>query len=74
VQAQATPELPQGFDTATQITDLAQWLQRQQRPLHKRVWIASDRDHTALAVINVQVALGPRCIQVDPAPPPPSPI
>jgi len=33
---QALPELLHGFDTATQITAQAQWLQRQQRPLTPR--------------------------------------
>jgi len=74
VPAQALPELLQGFDTATQITALAQWLHRQQRPLPKRVWIATDPDHTARAVLNAQIALGPRGIQVGPPPPPPGPI
>ena len=64
--------LKQGFDTATQITALAQWLQ-QQHPLPKRVWIATDPDHTARAVLNAQIALGPRGIQVGPPPPPASP-
>jgi len=57
----------QGFDTVTQITALAQWLQRQQRPLPKRVSIATDPDHTARAVLNAQIALGPRGIKVGPA-------
>ena len=70
--AQAMPELLQGFDTATQITALAQWLQ-QQKPLPKRVWIATDPDHTARAVLNAQIALGPRGIHVGPLPPPASP-
>lgn len=62
----------QGFDTATQATALAQWFQ-QQYPLPKRVWIATDPDHTARAVLNAQIALGPRGIQVGPPPPPASP-
>jgi len=74
VQAQAIPELLQGFDTAMQITSLAQWLQRQQRPLPKRVWIVTDPDHPARAVLSAQIALGPRGIQVGPPPPPPCPI
>ena len=72
VPAQALPELLHGFDTATQITALAQWLQ-QQHHLPKRVWIATDPDHTARAVLNAQIALGPRGIQVGPPPPPASP-
>ena len=71
VPAQAMPELLQGFDTATQITALAQWLQ-QQKPLPKRVWIATDPDHTARAVLNAQIALGPCGILVVPPPPPAS--
>ena len=70
--AQAMPELLQGFDTATQITALAQWLQHQ-HPFPKRLWIATDPDHTARAVLNAQIALGPRGIQVGPPPPPASP-
>lgn len=70
--AHAMPELLQGFDTASQITALAQWLQ-QQHHLPKRVWIATDPDHTARAVLNAQIALGPRGIQVGPPPPPGSP-
>jgi len=38
------------------------------------VWIATDPDHTARAVLNVQIALGPRGIQVVPHLPPPGPI
>jgi hypothetical protein len=72
VPAQALPELQQCFDTATQITTLAQWL-KQQHPLPKWVWIATDPDHTARAVLNAQIVLGPRCIQVGPPPPPASP-
>jgi len=41
-------------------------LQRQQRPLPKRVWIVSDPDHTARAVLSPQITLGPRGIQVGP--------
>jgi hypothetical protein len=74
VPAQAIHELLQGFDTATQITALAQWLQRRQRPLPKRVWIATDPHYTAHTVLNAQIALGHRGIQVGPPPPPPGPI
>jgi len=49
-------------------------LQRQQRPLPKRVWIITDPDHTARAVLSAQIALGPRGIQVGPPPPLPCPI
>lgn len=63
------PELLQGFDTASQITALAQWPQ-QQHPLPKLVWIATDPDHIARAVLNAQIALGPRGIQMPPLPAP----
>ncbi|MCP9781585.1 MULTISPECIES: hypothetical protein [Cyanobium] len=67
---QAMSELLQGFDTATQITALAQWFAQQQSPRPLRVWIATDPDHTARAVLNAQIALGPLGIQVGPTPPP----
>jgi len=38
------------------------------------VWIATDPDHTARAVLNVQIALGPRGIQVVPHLSPPGTI
>jgi hypothetical protein len=41
--------------------------------LPKRVWIATDPDHTARAVLNAQIALGPCGIQLGPLLPPPSP-
>ena len=66
VPAQAMPELLQGFDTVIQITALAQLLQ-QQDPLPKRVWIATDPDHTARAVILARIALGSQGIRVGPA-------
>ena len=53
---QPTPELLQGFDTATQITALAHWLRHQPSPRIARVWIATDPDHTARAVV-----LAPHC-------------
>ena len=73
VPAQAMPELLQGFDTVIQITALAQLLQ-QQDPLPKRVWIATDPDHTARAVILARIALGSQGIRVGPTDlPTPSP-
>ena len=71
---QPTPELLQGFDTATQITALAHWLRRQPSPRSARVWIATDPDHTARAVILARIALGSQGIRVGPADlPTPSP-
>ncbi len=46
---QPTPELLQGFDTATPITVLAHWFRQQPSPSSARVWIATDPDHTARA-------------------------
>jgi uncharacterized SAM-binding protein YcdF (DUF218 family) len=65
--AQPTPELLQGFDTATQITALAHWLRHQPSPRIARVWIATDPDHTARAVILARIALGSQAIRVGPA-------
>ena len=71
---QPTPELLQGFDTATQITALAHWLRHQPSPRTARVWIATDPDHTARAVILARIALGSqgfalaRLIGLPPAP------
>ncbi len=71
---QPTPELLQGFDTATQITALAHWLRHQPSPRSARVWIATDPDHTARAVVLARIALGSQGIRVGPADlPPPSP-
>ena len=71
---QSTPELLQGFDTATQITALAHWLRHQPSPRSARVWIATDPDHTARAVVLARIALGSQGIRVGPADwPPPSP-
>jgi hypothetical protein len=71
---QPTPELLQGFDTATQITALAHWLRRQPSPRSARVWIATDPDHTARAVVLARIALGSQGIRVGPADlPTPSP-
>ena len=64
---QPTPELLQGFDTATQTTALAHWLRHQPSPRSARVWIATDPDHTARAVILARIALGSQGIRVGPA-------
>lgn len=64
---QPTPELLQGFDTATQITALAHWLRHQPSPRIARVWIATDPDHTARAVVLARIALGSQGIRVGPA-------
>jgi len=64
---QPTPELLQGFDTATQITALAHWLRHQASPRSARVWIATDPDHTARAVVLARIALGSQGIRVGPA-------
>ncbi|MCX5926807.1 MAG: hypothetical protein NTZ23_05740 [Cyanobium sp. LacPavin_0920_WC12_MAG_63_22] len=71
---QPTPELLQGFDTATQITALAHWLHHQPSPRSARVWIATDPDHTARAVVLARIALGSQGIRVGPTDlPTPSP-
>ena len=49
---QSTPELLQGFDTATQVIALFHWLRRQPSPRIARVFIANDPDHTARAVVS----------------------
>ena len=64
---QPTPELLQGFDTATQITALAHWFRHQPSPRSARVWIATHSDHTARAVILARIALGGQGIRVGPA-------
>ena len=64
---QPTPELLQGFDTATQITALAHWLRHQPSPRNARVWIATDPDHTVRAVVLARIALGSQGIRVGPA-------
>ena len=64
---QPTPELLQGFDTATQITALAHWLRHQPSPRSARVWIATDPDYTARAVVLARIALGSQGIRVAPA-------
>ena len=71
---QPAPELLQGFDTATQITPLAHWLRHQPSPRIARVWIATDPDHTARAVVLARIAFGSQGIRVGPADwPTPSP-
>ena len=64
---QPTPEMLQGFDTATQITALAHCLRHQPSPRIARVWIATDPDHTARAVVLARIALGSQGIRVGPA-------
>jgi len=63
---QPTAELLQGFDTATQITALAHWWRHQPSPRTARVWIATDPDHTAPAVVLARIALGSQGIRVGP--------
>ena len=71
---QPMPQLLRGYDTVTQITALANWLQHRQAPAPQRIWIATDPDHTARAVILARIALAGRGIQIQPDPPPtPSP-
>ena len=58
---QPMPELLRGYDTVTQITALANWLQHRQAPAPQRIWIS-------------RIALAGRGIQIQPDPPPtPSP-
>ncbi len=66
--------LLQGYDTATQITALADWLRRCQAQPPRRIWIATDPEQTARATLLARIALAARGIQIqlDP-PPPPSP-
>ena len=60
----------QGYDTATQITALANWLQHSQAPAPLRIWIATDLGHAARAVALARIGLGGRGIQMQPDPPP----
>jgi len=69
---QPLPELLQGYDTATQIAALADWLRTQPVPSPRRVWIATDPDHTARAVLLARLALGSRGLAVSPSLPPPT--
>jgi len=64
-------ELLQGYDTATQITALADWLRRRQAQPPQRIWIATDPEHTARATLLARIALAGRGIQIKPDPPPP---
>ena len=71
---QPMPELLRGYDTVTQITALANWLQHRQALLPQRIWIATDPDHTARATLLARIGLAGRGIQIQPDPPPtPSP-
>ena len=66
--------LPPRYVIATQITALAKLLQHRQAPAPKRLWIATDPDHTARATLLARIALAGRGIQIQPDPPPtPSP-
>jgi hypothetical protein len=67
---QPMPELVQGYDTATQITALADWLRRNQAQPHQRIWIATDPEHTARATLLSRIALAGRGIQIQPDLPP----
>ena len=67
---QPMPELLQGYDTETQITALANWLQHRQAPAPQRIWIATDPDHTARVTLLARIALAGRGIQIQPDPPP----
>jgi len=68
---QPMPELLQGYDTATQITALALWIQHHPSPPPRRLWIATDPDHTARATLLARIALAGRGIEIQPDPPPP---
>jgi len=71
---QTMHELLQGYDRATQITALAEWLRRRQPQPPQRIWIATDLEHTARATLLARIALAGRGIQIHPDPPlPPSP-
>jgi hypothetical protein len=68
---QPMQELLQGYDTATQITALADWLRRRRAQPPQRIWIATDPEHTARATLLARIALAGRGIQIQPDPPPP---
>lgn len=68
---QPMQELLQGYDTATQITALALWLRERHSPPPRRIWIATDREHTARATLLARIALAGRGIEIQPDPPPP---
>ena len=69
---QLMPELLQGYDTATQITALAFWLRERKSPTPRRIWIATDPEHTARATLLARIALSGRGIEIQPDPPPPA--
>ena len=54
---QPMQELLQGYDTATQIIALADWLRRRQAQPPQRFWIATDPEHTARATLLARIAL-----------------
>ena len=64
---QTTPELLQGFHTATQITALVHWLRPQSSRRDTRLWIVTHSDHTARAVILPRIAVSGQGIRVAPA-------
>jgi hypothetical protein len=67
-------ELLQGYDTATQITVLADWLWRRKAQPPQRIWIATDPEQRARATLLARIALVGRGIAIQPDPPPlPSP-
>jgi len=68
---QFIPELLQGYDAATQITALAFWLRQRHSPPPRRLWIATDPEHTARATLLARIALAGRGIEIQPDPPPP---
>jgi hypothetical protein len=68
---QPMQELLQGYDTATQISALADWLRRRQAQPPQRIWIATDPEHTARVTLLARIALAGRGIQIQPEPPPP---
>ena len=64
---QPPSELLHDFNTTTQITALVHWLRHQPSPRSARLWIATDPDQTARAVILARIALGSQGIRVSPA-------
>lgn len=64
--------LQQGFDTATQMTALAQWLPASPWPVAE-VLLVSDREHLPRAGLAAQLALGGQGIRVTPVAAPPAP-
>ena len=69
---QPMQELLHGYDTATQISALADWLQQRSAPTPRSVWIATDPHHTARATLLARIAMAGRRIPIQPDPPPTS--